>query len=350
MDVRDLIDDALEITVVGSFTRLGYLARRRLYGWVDPRPDALAGRTALITGPTSGIGRATADALAAQGARLILVGRSPDRLQAVADALRAIHGEDRFPVIVADMSSLASVRSAVETIRASEPRLDVLVDSAGAIHDQRTVTADGIEATFATMVVGPFVLISGLLPLLEASGDGRVITVVSGGMYAQGLHLDDLQYERGEFNGTLAYARAKRAATALTREWARHFRGRPVRFNTMHPGWADTPGLAEALPGFHGLLGPLLRSPQEGIDTIAWLASDPEAGHRGGQLFLDRRARPFDRVPATRLSSRQRRDLLGCGGPAQRGPGPGPGAHLTFRATLRAPRTIHGCAAGAATR
>lgn len=309
MDVRDLIDDALEITVVGSFTRLGYLARRRLYGWADPRPDALAGRTALITGPTSGIGRATAGALAEQGARLILVGRSPDRLQVVADDLTAAHGEDRFPIVVADMSDLASARSAVEAIRASEPRLDVLIDSAGAIHAQRTVTEDGLEATFATMVVGPFVLISGLLPLLEGSGDGRVISVVSGGMYAQGLRLDDLQYERGEFNGTLAYARAKRAATALTREWARRFRGRPVRFNTMHPGWADTPGLAEALPGFHGLLGPLLRSPREGIDTIAWLAGDPEAGHRGGQLFLDRRPRPFDRVPATRLSPRQRRDL-----------------------------------------
>jgi dehydrogenase/reductase SDR family member 12 len=309
VDVRDLIDEALEITVVGSFTRLGYEARRRLYGWTDPRTDALAGRTALVTGPTSGIGRATADALAGLGARIILVGRSQERLQVVADALTTTHGEDRFPTVVADMSSLASVRGAVQIIRSSEPRLDVLIDSAGAIHAQRTTTADGLEATFATMVVGPFVLISGLLPLLEASGDGRVISVVSGGMYGQSLRLHDLQYEQGEFNGTLAYARAKRAATALTREWARRVQDRPIRFNTMHPGWADTPGLAEALPGFHGILGPLLRSPAQGIDTVAWLASDPDAGRKGGQLFLDRRPRPFDRVPATRLGPQQRREL-----------------------------------------
>jgi NAD(P)-dependent dehydrogenase (short-subunit alcohol dehydrogenase family) len=209
------------------------------------------------------------------------------------------------------MSSLASVREAVAVVTASEPRLDILVDSAGAIHAQRMTTDEGMEATFATMVVGPFVLIAGLRPLLETSGDGRVITVVSGGMYGQALPLDDLQFEGGTFNGTLAYARAKRAAMAITREWARRLCDRPVRVNAMHPGWADTPGLAEALPGFHGLLGPLLRTPAQGVDTISWLATDPEAGRPGGRLFLDRRERPFDRLPSTRLSAAQRAWLWG---------------------------------------
>jgi hypothetical protein len=77
----------------------------------------------------------------------------------------------------------------------------------------------------------------------------------------------------------------------------------------MHPGWVDTPGLAEALPMFHRAMGPLLRTPMEGIDTTLWLATDPEAGHRGGELFLDRRARPFDRVPMTRLDATDRRRL-----------------------------------------
>jgi NAD(P)-dependent dehydrogenase (short-subunit alcohol dehydrogenase family) len=312
MDLRGPLDDALEITIVGSFSCVGYEVRRRLFGWSEPQPGALVGRTALVTGPTSGLGRATAESLASLGARLILVGRSRERTQAVADELARAHGDaGRFPVVVADMSSLASVREAVAVVRASEPRLDILVDSAGAIHAQRMTTDEGMEATFATMVVGPFVLIAGLRPLLEASGDGRVITVVSGGMYGQALPLDDLQFERGTFNGTLAYARAKRAAMAITREWARRLCDRPVRVNAMHPGWADTPGLAEALPGFHGLLGPLLRTPAQGVDTISWLATDPEAGRPAGRLFLDRRERPFDRLPSTRLSAAQRAWLWG---------------------------------------
>ncbi len=220
----------------------------------------------------------------------------------------ARYGEDRFPIIAADMSSLAGVRAVVARVLEDEPRLDVLVDNAGAIYPERLTTDEGLEATFATMVVGPFVLIAGLLPLLEASGDGRVISVVSGGMYAQPLPLDDLQFERGDFDGTRAYARAKRASTALAREWSRRYHGH-VRFDAMHPGWADTPGLAKSLPGFHGLMRPILRTPTEGIDTITWLAVDETPGRTDGNLYLDRRARPFDRVPATRLSAAERRQL-----------------------------------------
>ena len=308
MDVRALVDGLLEISVVGSFSRPGYLVRRALSDWDDPTPGSLADRTVLITGPTSGLGRATAEAFAVAGARVILVGRSAARLQTVRADLIARTSEDRYPIVVADMSDLASVHAAVQEISRSEPRLDVLVDNAGAIHETRVETDDGLEATFATMVAGPFVLIDGLLPRLEASGDGRVISVVSGGMYLQSLPLDDLQFERGTFNGTLAYARAKRASTALVREWSRRYRGN-VRFFAMHPGWADTPGLAESLPGFHGLMGPLLRSPAEGADTIIWLATADHVQAPDGRLYLDRRPRPFDRIRSTRLSAAQRRRL-----------------------------------------
>lgn len=308
MGLRELVDDILEISVIGSFSRPGYRARRALFDWSAPEADALAGRTVLVTGPTSGLGRATASAVADLGARVILVGRSEERLERLREALCQQTGEDRYRTIAADMSSLASVRAAVTNITATEERLDVLVDNAGAIHEQRRVTEDGLEATFATMVAGPFVLIDGLLPLLETSGDGRVISVVSGGMYLQSLPLHDLQFEEGDYNGTLAYARAKRASTALVREWARRYRGR-VRFFSMHPGWADTPGLAEALPGFHGLMGPLLRTPDEGVDTITWLATEPELDGQDGRLHHDRRARPFDRLRSTRLSAAERRRL-----------------------------------------
>jgi NAD(P)-dependent dehydrogenase (short-subunit alcohol dehydrogenase family) len=307
----DVLDDLLEISVVGSFTRIGYRARRRLHAWEEPPPGSLAGRTVLVTGATSGLGRASVHALAALGARVILLGRNEAKLEVVRRELVARQGEDRFPLLVADMASLDSVRRAVGRVLETEPRLDVVVDNAGAIFEARTETADGIEATLATMVVGPFVMVGGLLPLLRRSPGSRVISVASGGMYLEAVDATDLEWQRTPFNGIRAYARAKRIQLALVREWHRRV-GRDsagIRFNAMHPGWADTPGLAASIPQFHDLLGPLLRSPAEGIDTIVWLAADPDAGRPGGRLFLDRRARPFDRLPRTRLGAADRRRL-----------------------------------------
>jgi NAD(P)-dependent dehydrogenase (short-subunit alcohol dehydrogenase family) len=271
----------------------------------------LLGRTVLVTGPTSGLGRQVTDELAALGARVVLMGRSHDRLAAVRDILVERHGVDRFPIVVADMGSLASVRAAADEVLATEPRLDVLIDNAGAIFPERTVGPDGIEATLATLVLGPFILIARLLPLLARTRGARVIAVTSGGQYAQPLDLDDLQSSRGAYNGTRSYARAKRAQVSLIREWARRFGGCGIAFHAMHPGWARTPGLVEALPGFTRLMGPLLRTPAEGTDTLVWLATAPAARVRapGGSLWLDRRPRPFDRLPMTRLSGSDRRRL-----------------------------------------
>ena len=311
MDLTSLVDDALEVSVVGSFSRVGIVLRRRLFGWA-PLPDgALVGRTALVTGPTSGLGRVTTAVLASLGARVILVGRSEERLAAVRDSLVAAHGADRFPLVVADMGSLASVRAAVSRVLETESRLDILVDNAGAIFPERREGPDGIEATLAVLVVGPFVLVSGLLPLLKGRAGARVISVTSGGMYSQRLDLGDLQSTGVPYSGPRAYARAKRAQVVLVREWARRLHGTGVTINAMHPGWADTPGLAETLPGFYRAMRPLLRTPAQGADTIVWLAADPAAATRSGALYLDRRPRPFDRVPGTRLSAADRRRLWG---------------------------------------
>jgi dehydrogenase/reductase SDR family protein 12 len=319
MDMRSVIDGFLELTVVGSFSRVGHEARRRLFGWEAPPDGVLHGRTALVTGPTSGLGRAAAGEL----------GRSPERLGRVRDELLARHGEDRFPIVVADMASLASVRAAVSSVLADEARLDIVVDNAGTIESARSVTEDGIERTFATMVVGPFALVTGLQPLLERTGGARVIAVTSGGQYTQALALDDLSSERGTFNGPRAYARAKRAQVGLVREWARRLaaEGSDLVVMAMHPGWADTPGLAGTLPGFYGAMRPLLRTPEQGAETVVWLASAPRADIEAGRLYLDRRPRPFDRAPWTVTSAEERRRLWetvaalasGPGNPSARG-------------------------------
>ena len=159
------------------------------------------------------------------------------------------------------------------------------------------------------MVVGPFRLISGLLPLLSATPGSRVISVTSGGQYAERLHLDDLQSTAEPWDGTRAYARAKRAQVSLMREWSRRIPASQIAFSAMHPGWADTPGLTAALPTFRQWMGPLLRSPEQGVDTMVWLAEDPGAIELAGRLVLDRRARPFDRIPSTRVAPMDRRRL-----------------------------------------
>lgn len=303
MDPRDLADDLLELLVAPSFSRIGYDLRRRMYGWDENEQRSLVGRTVLVTGPTSGLGREAVSSFAAMGARILLVGRDPARLERVRLELDAWTGHHSVATYRADMSSLASVREATETILAAEPRLDVIVDNAGAMFPTRALTAEGFERSLATMVLGPFVLTSRLLPLLTARPGGRLVAVTSGGMYAARLPLDDLSFAEGTYSGPMAYARAKRAQVALIREWARRLAPRGVVANAMHPGWTDTPGLETSLPGFADLVGRYLRTPTEGADTIVWLASAAEAGRVTGRLFLDRRPRPFDRVPTTRLSA-----------------------------------------------
>jgi NAD(P)-dependent dehydrogenase (short-subunit alcohol dehydrogenase family) len=309
MDHRTVVDALLELAVVPSWSRIGPLVRRPLWAWAEPEPGALAGRVALVTGVTGGLGRAAAASLASLGARVILVGRDQARLEVLRAALIESTGEDRFPVFVADMTSLEAVRSLAAAVRAAEPRLDVLVDNAGAIYPERTATSDGIEASMALMAIGPFALVAGLLPLLRGSSDARVIAVTSGGMYTQSLDVDDLDGANVAYNGPRFYARAKRAQVALVREWARRTPGSSVAFNAMHPGWARTPGLTDSLPGFDRVMGPILRSPSEGVDTITWLATAPRAEVGSGRLFLDRRPRPFDRAPWTSLAGARRRRL-----------------------------------------
>lgn len=309
MDACDLVDEFAELLVVPSFTRAGYHLRRRLYGWPEVESYRMDGRTVVLTGPTSGLGREAAGSFARMGARLVLVGRDAEKLERTRDELLAGSPGASVDAVTADMSSLPSVREAAAGILAVAPRIDVVIDNAGTMLPDREVTAEGFERTFATMVLGPFVLVSRLVSRLLESPDPRLVAVTSGGMYTQSLPLDDLQYERGSYSGPRAYARAKRAQVALVREWSRRFRGDGLTANAMHPGWADTPGLEASLPGFAGLVGERLRTPTEGADTMLWLAAAPAARAESGRLFLDRRPRPFDRLPSTRLSVADRAEL-----------------------------------------
>ena len=200
-----------------------------------------------------------------------------------------------------DLADRAAVRDAGDQLGRLEC-LDALVNNGGALSAERLETGDGLELTFATHVLAPFILTERAVPALERGDEPRVITVSSGGMYGNPISIKDLQTEKN-YSGTLAYSRAKRAQVDLTGEWALRLAPKGISVHAMHPGWAATPGVSDALPGFEKVIGPLLRSPEEGADTIVWLTSAPAAEIGTDGFWLDRRRRPEAYLPNTRTTS-----------------------------------------------
>lgn len=296
--ISNAVDAALEVSTVGGFSRLGYRSRRWLFEWDLRLPD-MSGRVVLLTGATSGIGKVAALMLAEAGANLILVGRNEPRLAGIVGECRALAAPgQRIDSIRADLTLLAQARDLVAAVRRMTNVVDVIVHNAGALTHQYTVTEEGFEVTFASQVLSQYLITSGLLPLLHAADHPRVITVSSGGMYAERLEPDSVQMSASEYDGVRAYARAKRAQVVMNEEWARH--EPQIAFHSMHPGWADTPGVADALPGFRRVMGPVLRTPAQGADTIVWLAGAAPDDAPSGRFWLDRRPRTTYRLPRTR--------------------------------------------------
>ena len=314
---NDVVDTAVELPVITSFTRLGHDIRSRVDGW-EPVGADMSDRTVVLTGPTSGIGRAAAEQLAGLGATLFLVGRDRGRTEATRRELVAATGNDDLHVALADLGDLDAVRSLADELAGYTERIDVLIHNAGALSAERERSPQGIEATVASQVLGPFLLTARLLPQLrrnDGGPPGRVITMSSGGMYAANLTVDQLQMDRGDYRGSEQYARAKRAQVTLNQMWAERVDPDDVVFHSMHPGWSDTPGVEASLPTFRRIMGPLLRSPEQAADTLVWLAAEPPASRSSGEFWLDRRTRPIHKLPMTRRSDtpdRRRRLWESC--------------------------------------
>lgn len=300
-----VLDAALEATIVPSFTKIGPAVRRRLFDWQPLRETN--GRRVVITGANSGLGYAGATLLAEAGCEVTIVARSEDRGRRAVEEISAKTGA-QVSLELADLSSLESVEALASRLLATGTPIDVLIHNAGALLDERQESVDGYEVTLATHVIGPFKLTEMLRPLLAAGNDPRIVTMASGGLYSQGISLSDLE-TKNDYTGTKAYARAKRAQLVLNEKWATELSDEGISVYTMHPGWADTPGVSSALPGFGKLLGPLLRSPEDGADTLAWLATEPSSELGNGGFWLDRAERPEHRLPTTK-SADQKADAL----------------------------------------
>lgn len=292
-----LLDSVLDRAVVPGYSQIGY--RLRQHHWArDPAPDALRGKTAMVTGANSGIGKAIAGGLAVLGAHVLMTVRNRERGERARDELAAAHPGTQLSVEVCDIADLGSVREFVTAVTRRMSRLDVVVHNAGVLPAGRTETADGHELTLATHVLGPLLLTELLVPVLARSADPRVILMSSGGMYTQALPVDDPEYREGHYRGATAYARTKRIQVALTPILADRWKAQRISLYCMHPGWVDTPGVAASLPAFRRLAGPVLRSAEQGADTAVWLAATKPAPPTG-RFWHDRRQRREHYLPAT---------------------------------------------------
>ncbi len=303
-----LIDSALDVAVVPGYTKIGYRTRCVLFCWTEMPPGSMVGRRVLVTGATAGLGLATAQALAGLGATVHILARDRGRgSRAVAHIRQASGGEAYLEL--ADLSNMSSIRSFVQRFSINHECLHVLVNNAGVLSAERELSAEGHELTFATNVLGMFLLTNQLLPLLRAGAPSRIINVSSGGMYTSGIEASDLESEHGDYHGSKVYARTKRAQVILTELWAERLTQTGIVAHAMHPGWVDTPGLERSLPRFHRVTRSLLRTPAEGADTIIWLGSAEEPGRSSGGFWHDRRVRSTHRVPGTRETKSDRRML-----------------------------------------
>lgn len=268
----------------------------------------MSGRTVLVTGATSGIGRATAVGLAATGAHVAITGRHRGRVEDAAAEIRAAGG-GQVDVFVADLSSQAQVRRLAVEVLGCLPRIDVLVNNVGGYWNTRHVTADGLERTFALNHLAPFLLTGLLMDRLTRGAPARVVTVASGAHATGRIHFDDLQGER-HWSGSRAYDQSKLANVLFTYELARRLRGSGVTANALHPGvvstsfGAEDPGRVQRL--LVPFLRPFMRSPARGAATSVHLASAPDLERVSGRYFAGSRprrssARSRDEDAAARL-------------------------------------------------
>ncbi len=259
----------------------------------------IEGKTCLITGSTSGIGKEIAIGLAKMKANVILVGRDKAKCQATLEEIsRNVSistNKNRVSYLLADLSSQASIRQLANKFLDSYESLDILVNNAGVFLSRRFTTVDNIEYTFAVNHLAPFLLTNLLFERIKASSPSRIITTSSVAHRGAYINFDNLQFERGRYNGVEAYRQSKLANILFTKELARRSKGSGVTSNCFHPGGVRT-NLVQNSPWYYRLIwaiiNPFLVSSKKGADTAIYLASSSEVAEISGEYFVNREPVP----------------------------------------------------------
>ncbi|MCS7012278.1 MAG: SDR family oxidoreductase [Chloroherpetonaceae bacterium] len=250
----------------------------------------MQGKIVIVTGANSGIGFETAKALAKMGAQVGLVCRTAAKAEeAKAAILRAVP-EAKLSTFAADLASQAEIRRVAEEIKLTCPKIDVLINNAGVIENERKLSPDGIEMTFAVNHLAYFLLTHLLLDKIKAAAPSRIVNVSSAAHFGASINFDDLQGEKS-YSAWRAYSQSKLANVLFTYELARRLAGTGVTANCLHPGVISTK-LFRNFGLFNTLAGIFLASPEKGAETSVYLASSPEVEGITGKYFDNKRAVP----------------------------------------------------------
>ena len=267
-------------------------------------PASMSGKICIVTGANSGIGKETALGLAQMGARVVMVCRNAEKGEAALEEIRRESGSSQVDLLIADMSSQASVRALAEQIQREYPRLDVLVNNAGGAAPGHTLSADGIEMTLATNHLGAALLTLLLLDLLKASAPSRIVNVSSTEAQSPSrLDMNDLQFERRKYSAVAAYRQSKLLMNAFTFELARRLAGTGVTANCLHPGAVATniwnPDLLPLIGGLIvAVVKPFLLNSKQGAAVSLYLATSPEVAQVSGEYFV--KSKPAQSNPLSR--------------------------------------------------
>ncbi|NXE46820.1 DHR12 reductase, partial [Casuarius casuarius] len=266
--------------------RSGYESASKCFGPADVEVD-VAGKSFLVTEANS-------------GGTVHMVCRNKERAEEAKGEIMTETGNQSIFLHILDIFNPKEIWNFAEKFK-NEHKLNVLINNAGCMVNQREFTEDGLEKNFATNTLGTYILTTALLPLLEKEADPRVITVSSGGMLVQKLNISDLQSVNGTFDGTTVYAQNKRQQVVLTEQWAKAHRN--IHFSVMHPGWADATAVRSSMPDFYQKMKNTLRTEAQGADTVVWLAVSSEATKLPSGLFFQDRQPVATHLPLARTYS-----------------------------------------------